>query len=539
MVVSASPIASEVGAEVLEAGGNAVDAAVAVGFALAVAFPEAGNIGGGGFMLIYDSSDGRTSFIDFREKAPLAATRDMYLDENGDVIPGLSTKGIKAVGVPGTVAGLYLAHRSFGSLPWRKVLEPSVRLAENGFVVGEELASRLRRLELYIDDFPGLGKFLYVDGRLIEPGDTLRQQKLGMVLRMIADEGPQVFYSGAVADMMVREMEARGGLITYEDLRRYRAIFRRPVSGEYRGYRVVSSPPPSSGGVVLLEILNVLEGFDLGSHGRFSPEVVHLVTEAERRAFRDRAVYLGDPDFVRNPVSMLTSMWYADSLRKHITPIATPSSSLGAGEVGDIDYGNTTHYSIVDCRGDAVAVTTTLNSSFGSKVVVSEGGFLLNNEMDDFAVKPGFPNLYGLVGGDANSIEPGKRMLSSMCPTFVFNGDDLFLVLGTPGGSTIITTVAQLIVDVVDFNMSLEEAVASPRYHHQWLPDIIECEDGAFSEELVDELSSIGYRVRMREHAIGDVQAVSISDSIVCGVSDPRGMGEPHACDCIKKKGER
>jgi len=355
---------------------------------------------------------------------------------------------------------------------------------------------------------------------------------------MIADGGASAFYSGEIAEMIVREMKKRGGLVTHEDLQQYRAVFRNPVYGEYRGYRIVSSPPPSSGGTVLVEILNILNGFDMSRYSRPSPEVVHLVTEAERRAFRDRAFYLGDPDFVENPVSMLISGWYADSLRKGISSRATPSGSLGGGS-GGIDYTHTTHYSVVDCDGNAVAVTTTLNSSYGCKVVVGDGGFLLNNEMDDFSIKPGFPNIYGLVGGEANAIEPGKRMLSSMCPTFVFDDEGLRFILGTPGGSTIITTVAQLIIDVIDFGMSLEDAVAVPRYHHQWYPDVIAYERGAFSEETRKKLETLGYAFKMVKGRIGDVQAVEFRRNNICGVSDPRGMGEPVEVDCVGfRKGE-
>ncbi|OQX84709.1 MAG: gamma-glutamyltransferase [Candidatus Latescibacteria bacterium 4484_7] len=525
MIVSAYPLASKVGAQVLEMGGNAVDAAVAVGFALAVVYPQAGNIGGGGFSIIRTAS-GADYFVDFREKAPLAASRDMYLGGSGKVIEGASTIGIEAVGVPGTVAGLYLEHERFGSIPWLQLLRPSIDLARNGFEVSAELAASLNSLERYSERFPGLKKFYMVGGKHIEEGDTLRQPRLARTLELIAAEGKSAFYQGRVAGMIADEMKMGGGLITREDLASYRAVFRKPVEGSYRGYKILSAPPPSSGGTILLEILKILEGYDLTSCGPLSLQSVHLMVEAERRAFRDRAEYLGDPDFVENPVSRLISKEYADSLRRTITGNATPSSTLqGSFNIQVKEHLQTTHYSIIDCMGNAVATTTTLNSSYGSKVLVERGGFLLNNEMDDFSIKPGAPNIYGLVGNEANSIAPGKRMLSSMSPTIVLDGGKIFMILGTPGGSTIITTVAQIIVDVIDFRMSVSDAVSMPRFHHQWLPDEIFYEKNAFTEKEMEELKTMGYELSERS-SIGDVQVIQVVDSIRCGVSDPRGMGE-------------
>jgi len=532
VVVSSSPYASIVGTKVLERGGNAVDAAVATAFALAVTYPEAGNIGGGGFMLLHDSKTGKEYFVDFREKAPLRAHRDMYLDEEGNIVEGLSVKGIKAVGVPGTIAGLYLAHRAFGVMKWGELIEPAISLAEDGFVVGG-YAERLRRLKGYLDEFPELRRFVNVNGHEISESDTLRQPELARTLRLIARDGPAAFYNGPIARMIIDEMKERGGLITLEDLRRYEAKFRSPVYGEYKGYRIVSAPPPSSGGTILIEILNILEGYKLSSYGPLSYRSIRLITEAERRAFYDRSRFLGDPDFISNPVAYLTSKSYADSLRRTIFPDrATPSSDLGDSDGELIEHRNTTHFSIIDCEGNAVAVTITLNSGFGSKVLVRNAGFLLNNEMDDFSIKPGVPNIYGLVGNEANAIEPEKRMLSSMCPTFVFKGDSLFLILGSPGGSRIITTVAQIIINVVDYGMSLSEAISTKRFHHQWLPDKIFYEGGAIDEGVKDKLCSYGYSLQAIDGSIGEVNAIEVSGTSVVGIADPRGIGKVVELDC-------
>jgi len=532
VVVSSSPYASIVGARVLDQGGNAVDAAVATAFALAVTYPEAGNIGGGGFMLIHEANSGKDYFIDFREKAPIRAHRDMYLDRAGNVIQGLSVRGIKAVGVPGTVAGLYLAHRAFGVKKWKELIEPAISLAEDGFVVGR-YASRLKRLKGCLDEFPELSRFVYVNGLEITESDTLRQPELARTLRLIARDGPAAFYNGPIARMIVDEMKEQGGLITLEDLRRYKAKFRSPVYGKYRGYRIVSAPPPSSGGTILIEILNILEGYQLSNYGPLSYRSIRLITEAERRAFYDRSRFLGDPDFVSNPVAYLTSRSYADSLRRTILPDrATPSLDLGSGGGELMEHRNTTHFSVIDCEGNAVAVTITLNSSFGSKVLVSDAGFLLNNEMDDFSIKPGVPNIYGLIGNEANAIEPEKRMLSSMCPTFVFKGDSLFLILGSPGGSRIITTIAQIIINVVDYGMTLKEAISTKRFHHQWLPDKIFYEDGAIDEGVKKNLRSSGYLLQKLDGAIGEVNAIEVSKNSVIGVADPRGLGKAIEMDC-------
>jgi gamma-glutamyltranspeptidase/glutathione hydrolase len=524
IVVTASPEATAVGAEILGRGGNAIDAAVAVGFALAVTYPRAGNIGGGGFLLARFSS-GATVFVDFRERAPLGARRDMYLDERGNVIEGLSLVGPLASGVPGSVAGLAEAHRLYGSLPWRTLLEPAVRLARDGFRVSGSLANSLQQLDDYRDRFPGLAQFARPDGSALREGDTLRQPDLAGTLRSIADEGPGAFYHGRIADQIVAEMKSSGGIITKEDLAVYDAPLREPLRGSYRGYEIISAPPPSSGGAVLIEILNIVEGLGLNGTRFLSDRGIHLLVEAERRAYVDRARYLGDPDFWKNPLSTLLSKRYASRLRSSISQTATPSSSFAERAGGPTERGETTHYSIIDSLGNAVAVTTTLNDSYGSKVVVRGAGFLLNNEMDDFSVKPGVPNLYGLVGGEANAIAPGKRMLSSMAPTIVLKDGGVFLILGTPGGSTIITTIAQVIIDMVDYGMTLEEAVSAPRFHHQWMPDQITVEAGALPTYLVRTLQGRGHVIVERSDPIGDVQAIWVKNRDACGVPDPRGSG--------------
>jgi gamma-glutamyltranspeptidase/glutathione hydrolase len=524
VVVTASAPATAVGVEILRRGGNAVDAAVAVGFALAVTHPQAGNIGGGGFMLVRLES-GKADCIDFRETAPLASSRDMYLDSLGKPVENMSLLGAMASGVPGTVAGLYKAHELYGSMPWRELLLPAVSLARDGFAVSEKLASSLRELQPYKGRFPALLQFMRKDGAALEPGDTLRQETLAGTLERIADSGPDAFYRGPVAEAIVAEMRSGGGIISMEDLAGYTARERDPVRGLYRGYEIISAPPPSSGGTTLIEILNILEGYDLGAMGFMSDHSIHYVVEAERRAYADRARYLGDPDFVNNPVSRLISKDYAAALRESITPRATPSSDLPAQPQTDREKNETTHYSIIDGKGDAVAVTYTLNDSFGSKVLVRGAGFLLNNEMDDFSIKAGHPNLYGLVGSEANAIEPGKRMLSSMAPTIVLKNAKVFLIAGTPGGATIITTVAQIIMDTVDFGMTLEEAVSAPRFHHQWLPDCISVEKQMLGIYLRRNLMEKGHTIEDRDKPIGDAQVIEVVGPAACGVSDPRGDG--------------
>lgn len=522
-VVTASPPATAVGVEILRRGGNAVDAAVAVGFALAVTHPQAGNLGGGGFMLLRLPT-GEVSFIDFRETAPGRASRDMYLDSLGNVIEGLSTLGALAAGVPGTVAGLQRAHSLYGALPWRELVEPAISLARDGFPVSDRLASSLRELQNHKDRFPGLLQFMRPDGSPLAPGDTLRQETLAGTLERIAAEGPAAFYRGTIAELIVEEMRASGGIMSMNDLAGYEAILREPLRGSYHGFDIISAPPPSSGGTVLIEILNILEGYDLPGKGFMSDQMIHYMVEAEKRAYADRARYLGDPDHADDGATFLTSKRYAADLREGITPRATPSAEIASGAAADREKGETTHYSIVDGDGRAVAVTYTLNDSYGSKLVVRGAGFLLNNEMDDFSIKPGHPNMYGLVGGEANAIAPGKRMLSSMAPTIVLRDGKTYLVLGTPGGGTIITTIAQILVDMLDFGMTLEAAVSTPRFHHQWLPDCISVEYGAFGRYMQRNLAEKGHRIEERG-PIGDAQVIEVRDSAACGMSDPRGDG--------------
>ena len=535
MAVSTCPIASEVGARILRRGGNAVDAAIAVGFALAVTYPPAGNIGGGGFMLVR-TADGGCRCIDYRETAPAGASRDMYLGEDGEVIPDLSTKGHLSAGVPGTVAGLYLAHREYGSIPWSDLIEPAAELARNGFPVSDRLARIFERLETYLGDFSGLTAFTGTGGGLPAPGDTLVQDDLARTLRRIAAEGPQDFYGGETAELIRSEMVRGGGLIDLADLSGYDAVMRDPVRGGYRGYEILSAPPPSSGGIVLLEILNIVEGYPLGEYGFLSEEAVHIVVEAEKRAYRDRACRLGDTDHVEVNVNELISKGYAENLRKDIMWRATDPADLSGGCRVMRESDETTHYSVIDRDGNVVSATTTLNGTFGSMVVVDGAGFLMNNEMDDFSIKPGVPNMYGLVGGEANAIAPGKRMLSSMTPTIVLSHGKPYIVLGSPGGGKIITTVAQIIMNVIDFDMSVAEAVDAPRFHHQWIPDKIEFESGAYRRELVEALDARGQYCFPRAAEIGEAQVIWVEDSLVYGVADRRGGGRAVAEQAVEKE---
>ena len=528
VVAAPESVASEVGAAILRAGGNAVDAAVAVHFALAVTYPRAGNLGGGGFMLVHtDSGD---AAIDYRETAPAAATRDMYLDASGNVVEGLSLDTHRASGVPGSVAGMWLAHHRFGLLPWKRLLEPAIRIAERGWRIDARTATTFvqEKRNNFRDYFHGTA------------GEWLVQQELAATLRRIAKQGPDGFYRGETARLIVEEMRRGGGLITLEDLARYRPVARVPLTGTYRGLRVVSMQPPSSGGAALIELLNLLERSEparlIADHGDnfyvnpLRAGYMHLVAEIEKRVFADRAEYLGDPDFVPVPVESLVSKAYAARRAAGISPDRrTPPDAVRPGLAAH-ESEQTTHFSIVDRHGNAVANTTTLNDSYGSGIVVRGAGFLLNNEMDDFSSKPGARNLYGVTGGEANAIAPGKRMLSSMCPTFVYRGDSLWLVLGTPGGPTIFTTVFQVIVDRVDFGMSLADAVAAPRFHHQWPPramdaDFIDFERGHEPDAATrSALEALGYVLRARG-PLGDVQAIEIAGGQATGASDPRGGG--------------
>ncbi|HWI86316.1 MAG TPA: gamma-glutamyltransferase [Sphingomonas sp.] len=495
MVVTAHHLATQAGLDVLKSGGNAVDAAVAVGYALAVTFPEAGNLGGGGFMVVR-FHDGRTGFIDFRETAPMAATATMFQDKNGNVRPGLSTRGYLAVGVPGTVAGLELARGKYGTRTRAELMAPAIRLARDGFVLDQGDADLLAEgAEDFRKDEPSASIFLN-QGRPWTAGERLVQSDLGKVLTRIADEGPSAFYDGAIAAQIVAASKAHGGIIARADFARYQAREMAPLECDYHGWHIISAPPPSSGGVVLCETLNILEGYPVAAMGFRSAAGTHYLVEALRRAYHDRNLNLGDPSFVHADIARFTDKAYAATLRQGIAADrATASSSLPAPGLGE-EGRHTTHYSIVDKDGNAVSVTYTLNDWFGARVTAAGTGILLNDEMDDFSSKVGAPNMYGLVEGTNNAIAPGKRPLSSMTPTIVAHDGKLAMVIGTPGGSRIPTAVLQVMLNVIDYGMNLQEAVDAPRIHHQWLPDVIDYERFALSADTIAALKAMGYDVR-------------------------------------------
>jgi gamma-glutamyltranspeptidase/glutathione hydrolase len=494
MVVTAQHAASEVGAAILRQGGNAVDAAVAVGYALAVTHPCCGNLGGGGFMTIH-LADGRNTFLNFREKAPLAARADMYLDAHGNVISDKSLAGYLAVGVPGTVMGLETAREKFATLPRATLIAPSIRLAEEGFILTRGDVDILMDATKAFRAQPNVAAIFLKNGEPYAPGDRLIQKNLAATLRAISAGGTDAFYHGAIAAAVSVASQAHGGLLTREDFAAYTVTESAPVTCPYRGYTVMSAPPPSSGGVTLCEMLQVLEGYPLEKMGFHSSASLHVMAEAMRHAYRDRNTYLGDPAFVDNPVERLLSARNAESIRVQILPNrATPSSAL-KGEAASNEHATTTHYSIVDHLGNVVSVTYTINDDFGAKVIAGNTGFFLNNEMDDFTAKPGFANYYGLVQGKANAIAPGKRPLSSMTPTIVLKDGKPILVVGAPGGSRIITTVLEVIVNVLDYGMTLQEAVDAPRIHHQWFPDTLAGEPFALSADTVKALTGMGYQV--------------------------------------------
>lgn len=522
IVVSAHPEASKVGIAILKQGGNAVDAAVAVQFALAVVYPNAGNIGGGGFM-VYRSSDGQLATLDYRETAPGKASRDMFLDKNRHPLNDLSLYGPLAAGTPGTVAGMAEAHGKYGKLSWKQILQPAIELAQNGFRITARQAVELNKNQPDFIKF-NPGGTVFTETRKWKPGDLLKQPGLANTLRLIRDKGRAGFYEGRTARLIVAEMKRGNGIISLNDLKNYRAVWREPLTGYYKDYRIVSMPPPSSGGVAFISMMKALEPYPVSKWGFQQDSTVQLQVEAERRVYADRATYLGDPDFIKIPLKQLLAGGYiADRMRSVRFDRATPSSDVKAGKVAGKESEQTTHFSVVDKDGNAVSVTTTLNGSYGCKVVVKKAGFFLNNEMDDFSIKPGSPNQYGLVGGTANAIEPGKRMLSSMTPTIVEKNGKLFMVVGSPGGSTIITSVFQTVLNVIEFGMNMQQAVTAARFHHQWLPDEVEVEEDAISSGVRARLVEKGYAIAPHDK-IGRVDAVLVSpDGLLQGGADPRG----------------
>ncbi|UCG89403.1 MAG: gamma-glutamyltransferase [Gemmatimonadota bacterium] len=531
MVVSTNRYASEVGVGVLEAGGNAIDAAVATAFALAVVNPEAGNIGGGGFMVLR-LADGSTAALDFRERAPAAASRDMYLDESGELTEG-SVVGHRAVGVPGSVAGLWEAHQRYGTVAWADLLTPAIRLAE-GFAVTDRAAKSLRHYAAELTEFDYTSAIFLSEGATPGIGDTLVQSDLAGTLRCIQEHGRDGFYTGETAQLFVDEMRRGGGIINTQDLASYQPTWREPIEFSYREHTIISMPPSSSGGITLALMARILDGYELSRLPWHSPQMIHLLAEAWKRAYADRNEYLGDPDFVTIPTARLTSVAYGAERRAGISlERATPASQVAPGLGPYQSDENTTHLSVVDAAGNAVSLTTTINSFYGIKAVVRGAGFFLNNEMDDFAASPGTPNMFGLVQGEANAIAPGKRMLSAMTPTIVLRPDgSLLLVLGSPGGPTIITNVFQNIMNVVDYGMNIVEAVHAPRLHHQHLPDRIDYELGSLRPATIAVLEAMGHTVNQRYDSeslypyIGDVQAVMVlPDGQLEAVSDPRRGG--------------
>ncbi|HBI8234369.1 TPA: gamma-glutamyltransferase [Escherichia coli] len=517
MVASVDATATQVGVDILKEGGNAVDAAVAVGYALAVTHPQAGNLGGGGFMLIR-SKNGNTTAIDFREMAPAKATRDMFLDDQGNPDSKKSLTSHLASGTPGTVAGFSLALDKYGTMPLNKVVQPAFKLARDGFIVNDALADDLKTYgSEVLPNHENSKAIFWKEGEPLKKGDTLVQANLAKSLEMIAENGPDEFYKGTIAEQIAQEMQKNGGLITKEDLAAYKAVERTPISGDYRGYQVYSMPPPSSGGIHIVQILNILENFDMKKYGFGSADAMQIMAEAEKYAYADRSEYLGDPDFVKVPWQALTNKAYAKSIADQIDiNKAKPSSEIRPGKLAPYESNQTTHYSVVDY---------TLNTTFGTGIVAGESGILLNNQMDDFSAKPGVPNVYGLVGGDANAVGPNKRPLSSMSPTIVVKDGKTWLVTGSPGGSRIITTVLQMVVNSIDYGLNVAEATNAPRFHHQWLPDELRVEKG-FSPDTLKLLEAKGQKVALKE-AMGSTQSIMVGpDGELYGASDPRSVDD-------------
>ena len=522
MVVSAREEASKIGAEILQKGGNAFDAMVGTELALAVAYPYAGNLGGGGFM-VYRKANGDIGGLDYREKAPLAAHKDMYLDSLGNVIPGMSLLGATAVGVPGTIAGVFEVHEKYGTLPLEEIFEPVIALAEHGVLVTEKQAVRLDKYREKIVEVSGDSTLFY---NQCSAGDTIKYPALANTLRRIAQNGRDEFYKGETGKRLTDFLQQRGGYITMEDLARYEVKWRQPVVFNYKDLRIISMSPPSSGGVTINQIFKMIEPYHIEDFGHNSAKTIQLLTEAFRRAYADRNYHLGDPDFVSIPLDVLLSQNY---LRERMDTFnfdrATPSEEVERGKIQFVESAETTHYSIVDEQGNAISATTTLNGAYGSKLYCDDLGFFLNNEMDDFSAKPGVPNMFGLIGAEANNIAPEKRMLSSMTPTIVEKEGGLWMVVGTPGGSTIITSVAQTIINAYEFNLSMQDAVNASRFHHQWLPDEIVFEPEGFPEDVVNELKSKGYIIKKkRTPVVGKVDAIRVlPDGRLEGGADRRG----------------
>jgi len=521
MVVSAHPLATQTGLEVLQQGGNAVDAAVAVQFALAVVYPQAGNIGGGGFLIYHPENDSVVS-LDFREKAPEAATEKMFLDSLGNIIPNKSRYGVQASGVPGSVDGMWELHQKYGRLPWDALIQPAIDLAAKGFQITDQEALNLNREKLtFVRNSSIVPAFVKFDDW--KKGDWLIQHDLAQTLSRISAEGRKGFYEGGTAALILREMEAKGGIMRAEDLKNYKSVWRKPLEFDYKDLHIITMAPPSSGGIILQQLLGMTRFYPLAQYGFHTAAAIHLMAEAERRAFADRAHYLGDPDFVKIPAKGLADTSYLrHRMRTFDAQKATVSADLTAG-IPPKESEETTHFAVVDWEGNAISITTTLNDSYGSRSVVAGTGFILNNEMDDFSAKPGVPNIYGAIGGKANAIAPGKRPLSSMTPVLITKKNKVWMALGTPGGTTIPTSVFQIIVNMAEFGMTLPEAVQAKRFHHQWKPDQISIEEDAFSQQVQAQLEKMGHFVNIRS-PIGRVEAiVRLPNGLWQGVADPRG----------------
>ncbi|NRA69130.1 MAG: gamma-glutamyltransferase [Pseudobacteriovorax sp.] len=537
MVTAAHPIASKAGVEVLKQGGNAIDAAIAVSFVISVVRPQSTGIGGGGFLMYRNTNNQKVEAWDFREEAPLKAHRDMYLDEKGQPkpfkykgkeIPRASVNGHQSAGTPGLVAGLWEIHKAHGSLPWKNLLQPAIIAARDGIPVYPNLARAIDRRKSVLSVFDGSRAIFYPKGVALKAGDTLFQKDLAKTLEAIAEKGADGFYKGAVAKLIAEEMKRHNGLITEKDLLNYEVKKREPIEGDFRGHKIYSMPPPSSGGIHIVQMLNILEGFDGKKKGRFSPEYINLLTEAMRHAYADRATHLGDPDFYKVPIKGLTSDGYANEIRKKLSVgKAGDSSKIGPGNPIPYEQPSTTHFSIVDKNGNAVSSTQTINYTFGSGVVIPGTGILMNDEMDDFSIKADTPNAFGLIGYEANSIKPGKRMLSSMSPSIITKSNQVQAIVGSPGGSRIITATLQVILNRIEFGMTPEDAVHSFRTHHQWKPDKIYFEESGMAPQTKASLESMGYTLSSSRWNIGDVQAIFYDNGVWVGVSDTRSDGQP------------